>query len=480
MAECYPTGCPPCTEEISFPENPTNGQRECFFIGKDPNTNEDILKCWVYDQCIPGWRAEGPAVAPLQFKGGVDLTKTEKENNIGAKEAGDYYIVNNGSADILDSNGNVIKTAQQFLNDEWASLQHPILEGAFILWSGTEWIEIPRPCGEPCVQADWLETEKDECSFIKNKPEIPDAVGNIGDGGTLKIVIDELAPVFCSGGNLILNADVVAEDSDSNQVLGLYTYTWQSSNNGTDWVNLAVIRDNSSTARTQSSYTLESYTGNPAQVRVQVEFMDLYGNTITAVSDPIIPVAGSTASITAQPSSVDLSTNTTDQFTVTDNVTGTKTYRWFVNQTLVTGANTPDLGYTFSNWETGTLGVTRDDAAAGSYPVRVEIENESNCNPLLVSDTVQLIGPTADGTVPAPPVTEFGAIGSYTLTNSGGTSSTAQRFGVGTIYPSSQSGVPGQSGQQWRCMGYVFAVTQGDGITRPPTERAVILWVRVS
>ena len=90
MAECYPQGCPPCTEEISFPENPINGQRECFHIGKDPNTGEDILKCWVYDHCVPGWRAEGPATAPLQFKGGVDLTKTEAENNITVKEAGDY------------------------------------------------------------------------------------------------------------------------------------------------------------------------------------------------------------------------------------------------------------------------------------------------------------------------------------------------------------------------------------------------------
>ena len=148
MAECYPQGCPPCTEEISFPENPINGQRECFHIGKDPNTGEDILKCWVYDQCVPGWRAEGPSAAPINFKGQLDLTKTEAENGITVKEAGDYYIVNNGSDDVRDSNGNVIKTAQQYLNDEWFSLQHPILEGAFVLWSGTEWVEVPRPCGE--------------------------------------------------------------------------------------------------------------------------------------------------------------------------------------------------------------------------------------------------------------------------------------------------------------------------------------------
>ena len=92
MADCYPTGCPPCTEEISFPENPVNGQRECFFIGKDPNTGEDRHKCWVYDHCSPGWRAEGPGESPSVFKGQVDLTKTPIEQNI-VPEAGDYYVV---------------------------------------------------------------------------------------------------------------------------------------------------------------------------------------------------------------------------------------------------------------------------------------------------------------------------------------------------------------------------------------------------
>ena len=135
MAECYPTGCPPCAEEISFPENPVNGQRECFFIGKDPNTNEDIHKCWVYDHCIPGWRAEGPSASPANFVGQVDLTKTPAEQNI-APEAGDYYVVAVGSAE------------QAFLNLHWADLQHPILPGAYILWTGSVWMEIPRPCGD--------------------------------------------------------------------------------------------------------------------------------------------------------------------------------------------------------------------------------------------------------------------------------------------------------------------------------------------
>ena len=33
MSECYPTGCNPCTEAISFPEAPEDGQRYCVSIG---------------------------------------------------------------------------------------------------------------------------------------------------------------------------------------------------------------------------------------------------------------------------------------------------------------------------------------------------------------------------------------------------------------------------------------------------------------
>ena len=53
---CYPTGCTPCTEPISFPDNPIDNQRYCIPIGSDGSQ-----KCWVFDKCIPGWRAEGPS-----------------------------------------------------------------------------------------------------------------------------------------------------------------------------------------------------------------------------------------------------------------------------------------------------------------------------------------------------------------------------------------------------------------------------------
>ena len=98
---------------------------------------------------MPGWRAEGPATAPINFKGQVDLTKTEAENSITAKESGDYYIVSVGSVE------------QDFLDDNWSSLEHPVLTGAFILWSGSEWVEIPRPCSDEQRIVD-LETKAAE------------------------------------------------------------------------------------------------------------------------------------------------------------------------------------------------------------------------------------------------------------------------------------------------------------------------------
>ena len=132
---CYPTGCPPCAEEISFPENPLNGQRQCFFIGKDPNTGEDQFKCWVYDHCIPGWRAEGASVSPINFAGSVDLTKSPADNNVNNPNPGDYFVVSKASE------------SQEFLDTNWPNLQHESAVGTYIMWSGTEWLGIFPPCG---------------------------------------------------------------------------------------------------------------------------------------------------------------------------------------------------------------------------------------------------------------------------------------------------------------------------------------------
>jgi hypothetical protein len=77
MDRCYPTGCTPCDGPIDFPENPSDGQRFCIPIGSEGNT-----KCWVWDACVPAWRAEGPSESSTRFRGSLDLTQSEADNGI--------------------------------------------------------------------------------------------------------------------------------------------------------------------------------------------------------------------------------------------------------------------------------------------------------------------------------------------------------------------------------------------------------------
>ena len=59
MSECYPTGCTPCTSPIEFPE-----VLLMVTVIVSPLGSNGEQKCWVYDKCIPGWRAEGPNTSP--------------------------------------------------------------------------------------------------------------------------------------------------------------------------------------------------------------------------------------------------------------------------------------------------------------------------------------------------------------------------------------------------------------------------------
>jgi hypothetical protein len=128
MAECYPTGCTPCTDEIQFPENPVDGQEFCFSIGTD-DAGEPIQRCWVYDHCVPGWRAKGETAATVEFKGVVNVCTQNPPTDA---ESGDWWIVTE------DCNN------QQQL-DEWFGDNHPaqVREGDRIAYSGTEWQVVP-------------------------------------------------------------------------------------------------------------------------------------------------------------------------------------------------------------------------------------------------------------------------------------------------------------------------------------------------
>ena len=463
MAECYPQGCPPCDGPIEFPENPINGQRYCINIGLDPNTQENIHKCWVYDHCIPGWRAEGPTVSPINFKGGVDLTLTPAGNNISNPEAGDYYIVEVGSADVSGV------PAQDWLTNYWASLQHEVPKGSFIMWSGTEWVEVPRPCAE-IVQSDWLQTDDTADDYIKNKPTIPPLVGN-ADGGSMTVTADNDTPLYCGNGPFTMTAEANPVDKDGNPVIGVFEFTWQVSvDNGTNWTDLPTVRDAEVSYQRTNSRTIETYNGTDVY-RLKVVFTDLYGNELLGFSGVITPQAGSSSQFVDQPQDLDLSTNTTGEFTTTATPIAPSTDRWYINGMLITGATTPDLGYTFSNWESRTLGVERTDANAGTYSVRLEIENAADCTPVLVSDTVQLIGPEAPVQV-QPFVPGYGEVGSYTL----------ERYrtielitGTGNVYINTT--FPWNGGT-WKVMGTYFTTRSSDG--NESTEDDLVLIMRIA
>jgi hypothetical protein len=476
MADCYPQGCPPCTEEIKFPENPTNGQRECFVIGKDPNTNEDILKCWVYDHCVPGWRAEGPATAPLQFKGGVDLTKTPAENTIDTTklEAGDYYVVNNGSAKV----GTI--EAQKFLDDNWANLEHPVLEGAFILWSGTAWVEIPRPCGE-VTQSDWTETDADEPSFILNKPNLPSfsiatqVVVTLSDGAAQAVCLDDR--------ELVITASAEARNKDGDQVFAQYTYKW--------------FRDDTEIANeTEPTLTVKNFDIDPdtgsAVFKCEVTAVDVYGNEIVNSASQTVTLAQA-LQIDTQPADLDLSGGTTSgNITIAvSNISSelgavTPVYKWLVDGVEITNATTPDVGFTFSNWTTNTLGVELT-GGADTNSVRVQCDVSGGCQGELMSNIVNLVGP---GSAPAPeaPDNEYGAIGSYTIVN-GIISDTKKAPKVGNLVTGQITSGGGADGPTiglpegtWRVMG-VFFITMtvfGSGGEAKTQLRGTYLLVRVS
>ena len=87
MSSCYPTGCPPCVSPIDFPENPADGDKYCVVLD---DTGKQ--KCWVWDKCVPGWRAEGQTDSPVRYRGGIDLTQT-RASQYPEINAGDFFVV---------------------------------------------------------------------------------------------------------------------------------------------------------------------------------------------------------------------------------------------------------------------------------------------------------------------------------------------------------------------------------------------------
>ena len=125
MSECYPTGCTPCTSPIEFPEMPADGDRHCVPIGSNGEQ-----KCWVYDKCIPGWRAEGPATSPTRYRGLINPCGTPPAEDI---QAGDWYIISADKADIC------------IQDPRWGLNLGDFKQGDRIAYNGTTWETFPPP-----------------------------------------------------------------------------------------------------------------------------------------------------------------------------------------------------------------------------------------------------------------------------------------------------------------------------------------------
>ena len=160
MASCYPTGCTPCDGEITFPENPTNGQRHCVPIGSSGET-----KCWVYDHCVPGWRAEGPAVSPTRYRGLIDVCSTGPAADI---QAGDWYIA---SADC------------DIPSNQWFGLGS-VKANDRIIYSGVKW-ETLAPPNVPYA-SDAIDDEPDGVIDSDGKPDPDERTGGIVKLATVK------------------------------------------------------------------------------------------------------------------------------------------------------------------------------------------------------------------------------------------------------------------------------------------------------
>lgn len=158
MSECYPTGCTPCTSPIEFPEMPVDGDRYCVPIGSNGEQ-----KCWVYDKCIPGWRAEGPATSPTRYRGLINPCTTPPADDI---EAGDWYIISADKADPC------------FQDPRWGLNLGDFKQGDRIAYNGTTWESFPPP------EVPYAEEARDG-----DKPSPDDRIGGIVKNATVNQAI---------------------------------------------------------------------------------------------------------------------------------------------------------------------------------------------------------------------------------------------------------------------------------------------------
>ena len=317
------------------------------------------------------------------------------------------------------------------------------------------------------IASDWQETDETSPTFVHNKP--PFAVTGYLGNGSMSITIKEEDYYYCAGGsNLKIRAEAEPVNENGDPIIGIFEFDWQSSDDGVNWTSYTRSRERDITYIRENHLAWPLYTGGPAHFRVVVDFTDLYGNEISATSETVSPMLGSVSSITSHPVEVDMSEGvTTGSFSVsvtTNDPSPEISYLWFVNGVNISAEDSGNMGYTFSNWNTNTLGVTRTDDEAYSYSVQCFITTNSFCGGLLTSHKVWLHGPNGccGGDPPREPIIDRFLVTCYP----GPISAYASM--VGTCSGFIKGGTHGATPPGYTVHGRLLAlqgVTQGPGYT---------------
>ena len=484
---CYPTGCPPCNEAIDFPDDPKDGQRFCVPIGSE---GED--KCWVYDKCVPAWRAEGPSASPSRYRGAINPCTTAPADDV---VAGDWYIIS------VDRDGCTPQAG-------WGLSLGDFSKGDRIAFNGVAWQTIEPasiPFASEALDGDVPDPDTRGAGIVKNAT-VGQAIAGTNKCDsitpyTLKKVLEEggddlvdFKPtkpetVFVSivegtavsqcvtENDLILTANAVATSANGNPALGNFAYQWVESTTGADVVlggqNSMVLKIENYPGFTDPSTTIRKF-------KCKATFVDLFSETKEAVSAETSVTLKQALSLVSNPSSLDLS-GATASGTMLVNVTSvdndlpaiTPTYQWYLDGVPITGAQQPaNTGYQFGGFTTNQLQILRLAAdAGGDYTVYCVI-NGGECNDNgIVTNNANLNGPAGaggggdsggggggGGTMPTLPSTP-GAVGTYI----------AQVRSFSNQLPTGVTGT-------WRIM----STTILPGGTGSPTSQFLILYLRIA
>lgn len=569
MSECYPTGCNPCDSPIEFPKYPVDNfnnpdgdvdltqtpDDQSLEAGKTyrvtvASASQDYLddnypglthtvpvetriqlgmgtdaqwyvasstrycvdigsmgekKCWVYDKCIPGWRAEGPSASPTRYRGGVNV-KTQApgyEDTDLPIAAGDWYIQN-----ATDINGDPIDVTSPYQQGWGLQLGAKVENGARIAFNGSVWQQLPPPNVPYADEAlDAVPTPNDtrmggivklaakdqalagtnKCDAItpytlqqKLDEDLVDFSPTKPQTVTATIVEGNSVSVCVNKNTLTLTCEAKATTQDGKPALGRFSFQWVETTSGTA-VPLQVIRTETVTGSDSRQLVINDYTASPSTLvrkfQCNVVFTDLFSVDHPASSSETAVSLAQALKISGQPADLDLSgSTTTGTFTVTveqfDPVLSAivPTYTWMINGVDITGGSVPgNTGYTFSAFTTNVLTVTRADADAGNYTISCKVTGGTCNDGGLVSGNALLKGPGGSNSdVPDVPLPSPGSVGAYAFV----VRNQIATIAPGTNFSGSQLLGTGLSGT-WKVMDSFL--TSGSYISDSPQQVCLVL-----